>query len=201
MSKATIVSICPFELREEKPGLIPGVFIIPPAKEGDFNILVISDSKHTIRIPVQGNKITLTEDAHILAESIVQDRMTGQLLYRSDCHPGLFWVPGELTKEQIVKQFPDKLQEAHLKQRNWYRALCKLADDDWNNYHQHKFISDIQRHAAKVMGLERDWLLVDMTDGPSKCPACFTNVDPRATICYNCKTVIHEAPPAAKTKA
>lgn len=190
MSKATVVSICPFPIREEKPGLVPGIFTIGAAKEGDLEVLVVGDSTHTIRIPVQGTRITSTEPAETIAAAIVNDRLTGQLLFKPDCKPGLFWVPGEHTKESIAKNHALLLQDAIRYQRNWFTALVKLADDDWAQYHQHKFISDIQRHAGKVLGVERDWLTQEIAAGQSKCPACYTNVDPRATICFNCKTVL-----------
>jgi len=66
-----------------------------------------------------------------------------------------------------------------------------MADDDWEKSRQHKFISDIQRYAAKSLKLVRPWIISTITDqGLIKCVACQSNIDSKAIICPNCRCII-----------
>lgn len=186
---ATVISICPFPISEFKPGLFPNTYNLDAVKPGDIGILNIPDTvyyKH--RIPVVGNVITVPVPATQLAESIVADRMTGQLLYSETSKPGLFWVKGTYNKTEVRVKFAAELAVANLLQKQWFADLVKLADDDWNEHHQHKYISDLQRHAAKDLNLERDWLVSVITDVDKKCIACYSNMHINAAICPTCKT-------------
>ena len=45
---ATVVSLLPIKITEEKPGLYPGSFHIPAVKNGDFNILHVGVSHYIV---------------------------------------------------------------------------------------------------------------------------------------------------------
>ena len=186
---ATIISICPFPIEETKPGLVPNSFRIPAAALNDIEILNITNNVYCRqRVPVVGNILEIPILASTLAESIVNDRLTGQLLYSTTSKPGLFWVPGTYNKAEAKIKFAKEIKEVTEYQNNWYIDLTKLADDDWNKYHQHKFITDMQRHAGRVLGLERDWLVEAAVASEKKCIACYSSMHVNAAICPTCRT-------------
>jgi glucan phosphoethanolaminetransferase (alkaline phosphatase superfamily) len=130
--------------------------------------------------------------------------ITSQLLYRVDQHPALFAIPNEaVTQETLKKKYQHQVDEALAKQRQWFIALINLADDDWQQLHNHRMISDIQRTAAKELGQKREWIMVidDEMDMPMGCPFCGTNLlDPTAPICPTCGKVHDPAKLAALEK-
>jgi hypothetical protein len=187
---ATVVSICPFEINETKPGIVPGHFHIDKVNEGDIKLLVVNGASFKVSMPMTNIVHTLQETPEALAASIVNDRLTGQMLYKPDCKPGLFWVPGEQTVDSIRKNHAKELKEAIEFQHNWFIALVKQADTDWEVTKNHHSISDTQRHAAKVLRMEsKPWLVNDKPLNATKdCIACFSQIDARATICKVCGT-------------
>lgn len=190
-SYATIISICPFPIRETKPGLFPNAYSIKAAAPGDIEILNINDQVYfSQRVPVIGNVIQIPVPAKELAESIVSDRLTGQLLYSATSKPGLFWVPGKYSKQAAKIKFKAEIDEANIYQNQWYADLVKFGDDEWNQHHQHKFITDLQRHAARILGLEKEWLIeaVAAADVTKKCVACYSPIHINAVICAICRT-------------
>lgn len=194
-SFATIVSLLPYEIIERKPGLIPGQFKIPKAEINDFEILVILDSFHYIYLDSDRGSIPSIDPALKVAQSLVYDYVSSQLLREEGAEPGLFCVPGKLTKNEVKMQYAELLKEAKSRQHNWYKKLVALADDDWAINRKRKGISDLSRHAARALLLEREWLNVVEDDKPIQvaaieCPACFSAVRAEAMICAACKTIL-----------
>ncbi len=194
-SHATIVTLLPFEIVERKPGLIPGQFEIPKAAINDFEVLVIGDSFHYIYLDSDRGSIPSTDPALKVAQSIVYDYVSSQLLREDGAEPGLFCVPGRLTKNEVKLQYAKHLEDAKARQKRWYEKLISLADDDWAMNHRRKGISDLSRHAARALLASRDWLNVADDDRPItvaavECPACFSAVRPEAMICAVCKSVL-----------
>jgi hypothetical protein len=188
----TVVSIVPFNIVENKPGLFPGQFIIPAAQGEDFNILHVGPSKYYVYLDSERGYFEAQSTEKEVAESIVMDYSVAQVGYGDGSQPGLFIIPEKLTKEEIRKKYSGKLSEIRAVQNNWFRRLVTLADDDWARYHQHKMISDLQRFAAQYLGMDREWL-IQATDEVKRCPGCRTVVDPLAIICSNCRTVLNKA--------
>lgn len=188
-SGATIVSICPFPIDEFKPGLIPSNFHIDPAPDGDISLLVIgTDVKSRMRVPVIGNVIDMNVPAATIARAVIEDRLTGQIYYRPDAKPGLFFVEGTYSKPEVKITFKANLEEAEHYQTNWFVHLVKLADDDWAKSKQHRYISDMQRYAAKKLGITKDWTISvgEVTD--KRCVACYSPMHALAVICPTCRT-------------
>src|SRR5438132_14196669 len=92
-----------------------------------------------------------------------------------------------------MNRFSDDLEILWTQQKNWFIKLIKLADDDWEKTRQHKFISDMQRYAAKAVGLERPWIIKPMMledNKVIKCLACQSPISPLAIVCPNCKFIL-----------
>ena len=88
--------------------------------------------------------------------------------------------------------FKTEIAKARARQKAWFIRLVAIADDDWQRYGQHKFISDTQRYAGRTLNLERPWLILQQVESSlSVCPACQVQVHPKAVICSHCRFVLN----------
>lgn len=189
--KATVISIVPFLINESKPGLYPGNFYISPAAEGDFEFLVVTRAVHHVYLDSDRGSLTIPTTSDEIARSICDDYKKAQLAYGANTEPGLFWIEGEYKdKKAILAVAADKIADARRKQRNWFTRLVEIADDEWNKYHSHKMVSDLQRYAAKNLGLEREWNIQGTVASTSFCPACRSIVSNEALVCATCRTIL-----------
>lgn len=189
----TVVSLLPFPLAEFKPGLIPGIYNLPPS-DGDVpSILVINEAKHNVYIDETRGSLGVRDASDEVARSIVEDFLAAQLGVSDGCHPGIFWVVGSWDAEEIPSQFGLELMRAKLAQKRWFVEVCKIADNDWNRYHQHNVISDFQRKAAELLGYTKEsheWMAPSLVMSSQKCPACSSVVSAGITICPNCRCIL-----------
>ncbi len=190
--QATIVSILPFTISEAKPGLYPGNFIIPGAKLGSLEVLVIGDSVHYVYMDKDRGSLAVKTSAYDVARSICNDFSEAQLAVTDIARPGLFWVPGSFVPDQIKAKFESELQTARKGQAAWFERLIKLADDDWSRYHQHKMISDLQRYAADALGQHRDWTVKLKDIVITDCPFCRSKIPAAAVVCPTCAQVVDQ---------
>lgn len=187
----TVVSIMPFGLKETKPQIIPGYFQIPPAKDGEIKTLPVGESFFWMESPFEKMPpMKVTETSRAMARSIVQDFIEGALAVEADTYPGLFWVEGHYDAAGIEKDHKDKLKEVRKCQERWFVNLIRIADDDWQSTGQHKVISDIQRHAARAMGMKREWLDITVEAKMIQCPLCMELVRPDAIIHNSCGYIL-----------
>lgn len=194
---ATLVSVCPFALRESKPTLTPFVFELEAAQPGDISILVIDKvwADRYIQAPSgEGVNERFLEDSMSVAQAIIRDFAQAQLvgIHNSDCQPGLFAVEGAQTKDKIKNEFKVELRKAHAQHKKFCLELVKLADDDWQKYRQHRMITDRQREAAKYLNLQRDWLLDPDDVNNIKCPFCRSFIPAESLVCNNCSQVVDQ---------
>jgi hypothetical protein len=199
MDCSTLVSVCPFPINETKPGLQPERFQLPAVKnfETDCVVLHVTNASFFVYIDMDRGSMKVNVPSEELAQSIVRDLITAQIAINlsddAPATPGLFWVPGKISKEEIVKNHSVILKQARDAQRNWFNNLVKMADDDWSKYRQHKTISDTQRHALRALGLTRDWDIdIEKLSSAKSCPACMNKVPDGAAICPFCKCMLNE---------
>ena len=202
----TVVSLLPYELREEKPHMLPSTFIIPAASmDGKkLGILWVREGVHYIPNPLMdegkpGASIKQVTTPAEMARSICEDYNCAHVALGEDASPGLFWVPGRLVQRNIEKMYSKRLEAARLKQKNWFHNLCVMADADWEKNHDMRAVSDLQRLAAKNMGINRQWVEFRMEE-MTRCPYCNSPLSPSAAVCGNCKEVINKTK-YAKLKA
>lgn len=194
MSHATLISIVPFKIQEFKPGIYPGFFELAPCKNNVPEILNIQDSVYHVEID-ENRTITVKCQAEDIAKSLVSDYVVSNLQYSIEANaaPGFMWKPGKLSVNDVLMKFGDDLAALRVTQMNWFSRLVQLADDDWEKSRQHKFISDMQRFAAKALGLDKPWIITPQTIElrTEKCPACQTLVMPEAIVCSQCRCVLN----------
>jgi hypothetical protein len=190
----TVISLLPYPLKETKPAIIPGYFQIPAAVGNLPGVLPVGDSIHWLESPFPRQPpIKMTENSRSVAKAIVNDFIEAQLGLDSDSAPGLFYVDGHFTAREVQLKFPTRLEEYTLRQKKWFLTLVRIADDDWAQHHVHKMISDLQRYAAKALGLERDWLGTSLDAIMTPCPMCSGLVNPTAIVHAECGYIMKPA--------
>lgn len=191
-SKSTIISLVPFELNESKPGLYPGAYKIPAAKENDFELFVVTDAVHYVYLDMDRGSISVPTVSAEVARSICEDYKISKLGFvAGEAEPGLDYVEGEYKdKKSVLAVAKDKIERMMALQKQWFIQLVEIADDEWSKYHSHKSVSDIQRYAAKFLGLEREWNVEGTAESNTFCPACRSVVMVGAVVCGACRTII-----------
>jgi hypothetical protein len=197
----TIVTILPYPLVEEKPGLVPGTFIIPYTEPGDFNLVNIERCQHAVYLDSNRPRLIVPDPSDLVARSVAYDHKTAMVCYEAGiAEPGIDWVWGEYLPNENGKLAFAAAHGAVLEgmkrlQDEWYVRLLRMADDDWARYRQHKFITGLQRTAAQVLGqTDRDWMVQNrIEESLSKCRFCFAQVHPVACISPSCHGILDKA--------
>ena len=193
---STIISIVPFEINEVKPALFPAQYRIGASGGIEPEILHITGGHHFVYLDMDRGSLTVNVPSNEIARSVVDDFMSGQLRIAEGCRPGLFWLPGWLTIEDVKNHHNEKLLKARMQQTVWLRAITNLADDDWRKFHQHTAISDFQRAAAKILKLrpeEHEWMETFGVDSSGTCPACGVLHQRNIAVCPGCRCILDKA--------
>lgn len=194
MSVSSVVSFSRLEIFETLPGMEIATYRLAPSIGMTPTILYVSDTYY-YKPDIDGKQDRVFVPSKQVAESIVHMNITSQLGYRVDAHPAVFAVPEqEVNTKYVINELRSKTDEMLKRQRKWFAALIKMADDDWQIAHRHGMISDIQRKAAREAGLQREWLLTidDEMEAVKKieCPFCGQGLlNPDAPICPSCQKV------------
>ena len=188
--QATVVSFLPWKVEATKPGVIPDTYTIPAAVGKFPGVLVVENAASPLYLDGDRGSIRQPILCTELAQAIVNDYNSAFLGVDIDTHPALFWVEGGWNASEITEKFKAECEKAKKSQNQWFLRLIKLADDDWAKFHQHKMITDVQRFAAKTLGLNREWAVEPEPVTMIKCPACTTLLEDTAIVCKNCKVIL-----------
>jgi len=193
VSKSSIISIVPIEIRIDRAGaMFPDKWVIPAAVEVP-SILIVSDGWSRTYLGVERGFIKIPVNSYDLARSIVNDYLRSCICTADECMPGIFAIEKEVT-EKDLGNYEKELSTCNLYQRAWFEQLIRMADNDWaKTGHKHNVISNTQRLIAKKLGLDKEWLFVTREDTPTgsiKCPSCFANIDARSVVCSNCRLIL-----------
>lgn len=202
LDKATIVSIFPKEIREVKETIQPREFHIAPGSYESPAVAVVGPASWWRDIDIEQPLLEIPVSAVQVAHSVIMDYCNGMLgCDMSSSMPGLFYVPGEFTKEDILKNYKVKLAETKVKQQNWYAILIKLADSLWARGNGNPLVIwDEMRLAARELGIEKVWIKDYQNIEMTKCFACGALRNPEFPICSNCKNVDMSHPRAKEIK-
>jgi hypothetical protein len=82
----------------------------------------------------------------------------------------------------------DELADARKKLEAFQTRLVETADLEWERSHNMMFITDLERRAARELGLEKPWLYdpKPMAD----CPACGEKIRPGVAVCRTCGAIL-----------
>ena len=145
--------------------------------------------KRTTEFPITARAI-----AEDLAREINSDSGEGSF-------HGVFVCAGDKPTEE-------ELAEARAKLEAFYRRLVGAADLEWERSHSPLFITDLDRRAARVLGIEKPWLYDPRAQ--MECPLCAEKLKPGVAVCRACGAILKPekaaeyafvtAPPAAAAK-
>jgi len=97
---------------------------------------------------------------------------------------GVFVAEGDSPTEAELAEAREKLEEFH-------RRLVAAADLEWERSHNHLFITDLERRAARGLLLERPWLYDPKP--MAECPACAEKIKPGVAVCRSCGAILDRA--------
>jgi hypothetical protein len=192
----TVCNYTPFKYAELKPGQVPDMYIIPSAQGNNDElpgILHVKNTHANLYMPLQEYTYRVPIPGDDLADDLVKSLISAKLCYEMNvAEPGIFWLEGHHSAYVVNKDFKSKVDDALQKQHVWLERLVKLGDDDWQKYRQHKFITEVQRWAAKKLGFKKEWAAI-APNAPvetTNCPYCGTLTFKGIAVCPNCKQVI-----------
>ena len=188
---ATVVSVYPFPLGDDnnKPGIQFKVNMAAGSKDKPSVLHV--PMVYMTRYVLDGVTTTIPLMPDEFAESIVNDFCNNQVFSSPEARPGLFWVKGKKTVEQVLAEHKAELEFAYRKQLQFFAQLVRSADNSFSKSRNHREISDLQRYACKELKLNREWLV--STEHLSKvidCPSCTNKVPATAAVCPQCKCIL-----------
>ncbi len=175
--KSTIVSMVHQEIREEKPGLVPNVFVVKAGSMEKPSVTHIHVAKHFVYLDGDRGSLPVRDASYEVARSIVEDYSSAQLAVSEGVYPGLCWFPGDLNLEQIQmnKEYSAVLQTVKVAHMRWMNELIKMADNDYAKYKQHNVVSGFQRKIAEIMKCDpqkHPWMNTDNSLESETCPGC-----------------------------
>ena len=195
LDKSTVVSIYPRNVDEHKCTIQPGTFHIPMGSRKSPGILVVGTSSWWKEFDEDQPMLEIPQSSIQVADSIVRDWANGLLCCdMGSAMPGLFYVPGNKTQEEVLVEHEPQLNEAKAKQDNWYAALVKMGDTLWARSNGNPLsISDIMKTAAEELQFtDKPWLRDFATMKLDNCPACGQLRDANYPVCQHCHTIVNK---------
>jgi len=81
-----------------------------------------------------------------------------------------------------------ELADARRRLREFQEKLVAAADLEWERSHNPMFITDLERRAARQLGLEKPWLY---DPKPTiECPVCAERIKPGVAVCRACGAIL-----------
>jgi hypothetical protein len=119
-------------------------------------------------------RLTAQEIAEDLVREINGDSGEGS-------YHGVFIAAGPEPTDEELASARKKLEAFQLR-------LVDAADLEWERSHNMMFITDLERRAARELGLEKPWLYDPrpMAD----CPACGEKIKPGVAVCRTCGAIL-----------
>lgn len=196
MDVSTVISILPVEIDDSKPGLIPTQYRIKSVKDpmNDFAILHVFRARFPVYLDENRPALVVPAPSDTVAESICRDYKSSMSYVEPGVsEPGIFWERGFFDEDAVEMKLDKELNHARKMQLEWFRRLVEVADDDWNRYHIRRMITTLQRHAAKVLKIEKEWAGMVSNEPSMKftnCKFCRAEIHPDAIICRYCTGVL-----------
>jgi hypothetical protein len=119
-------------------------------------------------------RVTAREVAEDIAREINGDSGEGSF-------HGVFVAAGEMPTEGELTDARRRLEEFH-------RRLVAAADLEWERTNNHMFITDLERRAARQLGLEKPWLYDPKP--LAECPVCAEKIKHGVAVCKSCGAIL-----------
>lgn len=193
LDKCTVFSIFPKEIEEVKPTIQPGRFVIESGSEEKPTRLVVGSSSWWKELEEDQPLLEIPVSSIQIADSIIRDYCNGLLGCNMVDHmPGLFFIPGDISIEELKTKHKVVIGRALGNQRRWFTLLVKMADSLWSRSNGNPItISDEMRLAAHELGLKgKEWLQDFQAMEMIKCVGCGNMRNPLFPICPACHNII-----------
>jgi hypothetical protein len=193
MDKSTVVSIYPKHIKEVKPTIQPGVFVLEPGTYDNPFLLVVGSSSWWREVSEEEPLLEIPNGSIQVADAIVKDYCNGLVgCNMTSAMPGLFWIPGEHNIKDIQTKYRGKLEKAKTQQVNYYTALVRMADSLWARTNGNPLvITEDMRIAAKSLNLDmKDWMSDFRMAEKVACPACGTPIKFGVVVCSSCRAIV-----------
>jgi len=125
--------------------------------------------KRVLHVP-----ITAREIAEDIAREINGDSGEGSF-------HGVFVAAGEVPTDA-------ELADARRRLEDFQRRLVAAADLEWERTKNPMFITDLERRAARQLGLEKPWLYDPKPQ--AECPVCAERIKPGVAVCRSCGAIL-----------
>ena len=119
-------------------------------------------------------RITAREIAEDIARELNNDSGEGSF-------HGVFVAAGSTPTEA-------ELAEAHHRLREFQWKLVAAADLEWERTKTPMFITDLERRAARQLGLDKPWLYDPKP--MAECPVCAEKIKPGVAVCKSCGAIL-----------
>jgi len=119
-------------------------------------------------------RITAREIAEDLARELNSDSGEGS-------YHGVFVAAGDVPTEE-------ELAEARRRLVEFQRRLVAAADLEWERSKNPMFITDLERRAARHLGVEKPWLYDPKP--LADCPVCAEKIKPGVAVCRSCGAIL-----------
>src|SRR5277367_760831 len=84
-----------------------------------------------------------------------------------------------------------ELDDARNRLESFHRRLVDAADLEWERTKNPMFITDLERRAARLLGLEKPWLY--NAKPLDDCPVCAEKIKPGVAVCKSCGAILDPA--------
>jgi hypothetical protein len=119
-------------------------------------------------------RITAREIAEDIAREINSDSGDGSF-------HGVFVAAGDAPTEA-------ELADAHRRLLEFHQRLVAAADLEWERSKNPMFITDLERRAARQLGLEKPWLYDARP--LAECPVCAERIKHGVAVCRSCGAIL-----------
>jgi len=152
------------EIRSPQPG---EPYAITPIR-GATGVMDLGDKR------TMDYRITAREIAEDIARELNGDSGEGSF-------HGVFVAAGDLPTDAELADARRRLEE-------FQRLLVKAADLEWERTKNPMFITDLDRRAARQLGLEKPWLYDPKP--LADCPVCAEKIKPGVAVCRSCGAIL-----------
>lgn len=191
----TVFSLFPYPIEEEKPGLIPSRYLIKASDTKRPEVYHVTRAMHYVYLDESRGSLQVRDAADEVASSLVNDFINAQLAVAEDAAPAIAWMAGHWTPEALIKDHPVLLEQLRRRQVKWGELLCRMADSDWNRYHRHNVVSDLQRRFAEILNYkpeDHEWMSSRTIETSNQCPSCTQLVAKSTVVCPNCRCILDQ---------
>jgi hypothetical protein len=195
---STVVSIAPYPFEHLIPGVNPSRYTVGKSVNEEPVFLMIRTARQSLFVgmaaaPESDGYFFIDLPSHKIAEDTVTAHKQASIsIALGHAEPGIFWLEGEVGKTVLLAKYKTELEDAKTKQRRWYIRLVEEADNEWASTKSTWSITEIQRYAARQLGLKKEWDIDRVVADIRNCPACNTIISPLSVVCPQCRYIVDE---------